>query len=150
MEENAAAIGNFKRPESVLVVVYTRLGEVLMMERARPKGFWQSITGSLRWGEGTLHAARRELHEETGLLPSHVRDLGLSASFPIIPPWKSRYAPEHHTNTERWFAMELTGRRIIRLNAQEHSQYRWLPWQEAAARASSYTNRDCIRRLFPA
>ena len=37
----------FKRPESILVVIYTRHGDVLLMERTRPAGFWQSVTGSL-------------------------------------------------------------------------------------------------------
>ena len=41
----------FKRPESVLVVIYTRSRECLLLERTQPSGFWQSVTGSLRWGE---------------------------------------------------------------------------------------------------
>ncbi|MCW8948496.1 MAG: NUDIX domain-containing protein, partial [Sedimenticola sp.] len=44
-------IERYKRPESVLVVIYTDQGEVLMLNRTRPKGFWQSVTGSLKWGE---------------------------------------------------------------------------------------------------
>jgi len=60
-----------KRPESVLVVVYTRAGEVLMLRRTSPRGFWQSVTGSLEWGELPAHAAARELYEETGLRAGH-------------------------------------------------------------------------------
>lgn len=48
-----------KRPESVLVVVYTRAGEVLMMERRRPPGWWQSVTGSLEADEMPWEAAVR-------------------------------------------------------------------------------------------
>ncbi|MBU0500970.1 MAG: dihydroneopterin triphosphate diphosphatase [Gammaproteobacteria bacterium] len=137
-----------KRPESVLVVVFTRSGEVLMMERTHPKGFWQSVTGSLAWGESPLHAARRELSEETGLLPASLRDLRVSVSFPICLPWRERYAPNHHTNLEHWFAQEIFSRHSIRLNREEHRQYRWLPWWEASRRATSHTNRNCIRFLF--
>ncbi|MGW8310783.1 MAG: NUDIX domain-containing protein, partial [Thiogranum sp.] len=42
---------SYKRPESVLVVIYTASGEVLMLERQQPAGYWQSVTGSLEWGE---------------------------------------------------------------------------------------------------
>jgi len=43
--------GTFRRPESVLIVIYTEGGEFLLLERRRPPGFWQSVTGSLEWGE---------------------------------------------------------------------------------------------------
>jgi len=56
----------YKRPESVLVVIHTPRGEVLLLRRRQPADFWQSVTGSLEWGESTAQAARRELAEETG------------------------------------------------------------------------------------
>ena len=53
----------FKRPESVLVVVYTRTGKVLLLKRADDPDFWQSVTGSLLWEETEpRQAAARELH----------------------------------------------------------------------------------------
>ncbi len=55
----------WKRPESVLVVVHTA-DQVLLLERVRPAGFWQSVTGSLEAGETASQAAIRELGEETG------------------------------------------------------------------------------------
>jgi len=136
-----------KRPESVLVLVYTRSGEVLMMERVQPRGFWQSVTGSLRWGESAPAAAARELAEETGLQAGHrLLDLRAGARFPIVPPWRARYAPEVHVNREHWFALELPARRTIRLNRKEHRQYRWMSAGLAARRATSWTNRKLIRQ----
>jgi len=140
--------GRFKRPESVLVLVYTRAGEVLMLERTRPRGFWQSVTGSLEWDETPVHAAVRELREETGLWAGQgLRDLRHVETFPIVPPWRERYAPTDRVNTEHWFALELPGRRLVLRNRDEHRQHRWLPWRQAAARASSWTNRAAIERL---
>ena len=44
-------MNGFKRPESVLVIVYTRTGKVLLMHRKDRPGFWQSVTGSMKWDE---------------------------------------------------------------------------------------------------
>lgn len=141
-----SAARSWKRPESVLVMVCTRLGEVLLLERVRPRGFWQSVTGSLDWGETARAAARRELFEETGLRAGcRLRDLHRGERFPIVPPWRARYAPTARFNRERWFVIELPGRRSIRLNPAEHRQCRWLGAAQAARRASSWTNRKLIR-----
>jgi dATP pyrophosphohydrolase len=141
----------YKRPESVLVVVYTSAGQVLLLRRTRPSGFWQSVTGSLRWGESPRQAAQRELFEETGMLAgAQLQDLHHAESFPIIPPWRARYAPNAHTNREHWFAFPLGGQRLIRLQPHEHSEYRWLPLTRALQLASSWTNRKAIRYLYQA
>ncbi len=138
----------YKRPESVLVVVHTRAGEVLMLRRTQPAGFWQSVTGSLEWGESPRHAAERELREETGLLAAgRLVDCRRQVRFPIVRAWRRRYAPDVRFNLEHQFRLELPGRRLIRLDPREHREYRWLPKERAARLASSWTNRDAILRL---
>lgn len=135
-----------KRPLSVLVVIVTAAGEFLVMNRVRPAGFWQSVTGSLRPGETARTAALRELREETGLLgAAGLVDLHQSRLFPIIPAWRGRYAPGVCFNREYWFALPLPGRRLIRLNPAEHSDYAWLPLPLALGRVWSWTNRDAMR-----
>lgn len=140
---------NVKRPESILVVVHTAEGLVLMLRRVAPNDFWQSVTGSLRWGERANQAARRELQEETGLSSAgRLIDCAYTNRFPIVEPWKSRYAPDVHYNTEHVFRYELQSTEPIALNPYEHTEYRWVPWVEAAQLASSWTDRDAIRRYF--
>ena len=97
----------FKRPESVLVIVYTRAGEVLLLRRCQPADFWQSVTGSLEWEEtAPLQAAYRELREETGLGEGlQVLDCGTVNRFPILPHWQPRYG-EARENTEYVFRNE--------------------------------------------
>ena len=55
-----------KIPESVLVVIYTRALDVLLLERADHAGFWQSVTGSRAAVDEPLRATcAREVAEET-------------------------------------------------------------------------------------
>jgi len=138
----------YKRPESVLVIIYTKDSRVLMLERVQPESFWQSVTGSLHDGELALEAAQRELEEETGL-KAIVIQTDLENSFPIAPAWRDRYAPEVTHNHETVFAVQLDTAAEINLNSAEHVQYCWLPREQAAEKASSWTNRDAILALVP-
>jgi len=141
----------FKRPESVLVVVYTTAGQVLMLRRRWPPDFWQSVTGSLQWDEDEpIVAARRELAEETGLGETvTVIDCQVTNRFPIQPAWQHFYGPHARENTEHVFRVALPEPEPVILNPEEHTEYRWLPRAEAAAKATSYTNRDAILRFAP-
>lgn len=142
---------DYKRPESVLVLVYTSAGDVLLMERRHPVDYWQSVTGSLAWGEAASAAAARELQEETGLIADEgLIDCGYENIFEILPGWRDRYAPDVQTNTEHVFRVEYTDRPPVRINLDEHRQFEWLPLAEALARASSRTNREAMRRFVKA
>jgi len=139
---------SFKRPVSVLVVVYNAAGEFLLLNRATPPGFWQSVTGSLNPGESPRNAALRELAEETGLLgASSLIDLRQSRLFPIIPPWHKRYAPGVCFNREHWFGVRLRYRRLVRLNPGEHTEACWLRLDKALALAGSSTNREALQLI---
>ncbi len=139
-----------KLPVSVLVVLHTAGREVLLLERAARPGFWQSVTGSLdRVDEPAAEAARREVREETGIeaRPQDFRRWPLAYTFEIFPQWRDRFAPGAAHNTEHVFSLELPARVTVALAPAEHSASLWLPWQEAAARCFSWSNRDAIRLL---
>jgi dATP pyrophosphohydrolase len=137
----------FRRPESVLIVIYTAGGEFLLLERRRPPGFWQSVTGSLEWGETADAAARRELIEETGITEGVLSNLHWTQVYDILPSFGKKYAPGVTRNLEHAFALELAQRVPVKLSDREHVQYDWMPAAQAIAMASSSTNRDVIRSL---
>lgn len=138
----------FKRPVSVLVVIYAQTGEVLLLRRRQPADYWQSVTGSLKWDEEPTQAAARELLEETGLQAGDALEAcGVENHFPIIPAWRVRYAPDVEFNTEHVFRLALESPCRIRLNPAEHTEYGWFSVAQALTRASSSTNREAIRTL---
>ena len=141
----------YKRPESVLVVIYSMTGEVLLLERRQPAGYWQSVTGNLERGESACDAAVREVGEETGLqVQESLMDCAYSNRFEIIPAWRARYAPDVNWNTEHVFRVELASTDPICINAEEHVRAEWVPAQQTAERASSHTNRAAIERYVSA
>ena len=139
-----------KLPLSVLVVVYTAALDVLLLERARRPGYWQSVTGSLDWpDEPPEAAAAREVREETGIEASAGRltRWNLANTFEIYLQWRHRFAPGITHNTEHVFGLELAGRLPVRIAPDEHTAFDWLPWPEAAEKCFSWSNRDAIRVL---
>jgi dihydroneopterin triphosphate diphosphatase len=138
-----------KLPVSVLVVVYTPDLQVLMLERADRPAFWQSVTGSQHEGETLAQTAQRELAEETGLDASRYEliDWQRENRFEIYLQWRHRYAPGVTHNAEHVFGLQLPRPVEITLAPREHLAYAWLPWQEAAERAFSWTNAEAIREL---
>lgn len=141
----------WKQPVSVLVIIHTQALDVLLLERAAHPGFWQSVTGSREGDESLSATARREVAEETGI-SSHtgiLTDWQITNSYQIFPTWRHRYAPGVSENKEHVFALCLPERIEVRIAPDEHRAWCWLPWQEAAERCFSWSNRDAIR-LLPA
>jgi dihydroneopterin triphosphate diphosphatase len=138
-----------KIPVSTLVVIHTRSLEVLLLERADHPGFWQSVTGSQDEGESLRDTAIREVMEETGIDATGyaLEDWNLQNVYEIYPVWRHRYAPGVTHNTEHVFGLRVPERVPVRLEPREHLASAWLPWQEAAGRVFSWSNRKAILML---
>ena len=139
----------YKIPVSVLVVIYTADGQVLLLERADAPGFWQSVTGSQDPGETLEQTAVREVREETGL-DAHRYELAawhVETRYEIYERWRHRYAPGVTHNTEHVFGLRLPAPVPVALSPREHLNYEWVPAEAAAARCFSPSNAEAIRQL---
>jgi len=139
----------YKRPESVLVVIHSADLQILLLERAKHPGYWQSVTGSREAQETFEATALREVAEETGLRLT-VNDLlawpGENV-YEIMVEWRHRYAPHVTHNLERVFSVCLPMPCPITIAPEEHRAWRWAPWQEAATVCFSASNREAILTL---
>ncbi len=139
---------DYKIPISVLVVIHTPALDVLLLERAKHPGLWQSVTGSMEGGEILLDTAQREVFEETGIDAS-AQDFiawNIVNNFRIsLTP--ERFAPGTTHNQEHVFSLCLPETISVALAPDEHLAYRWLPYREAAQKCFSWSNRDAILML---
>ena len=106
----------------VLVIPYWRgaSGPVEYAVFRKGEHYWQGIAGGVEAGESLLDAARREAMEEGGISA----DSDFSA-----PDAVSAFRFEDRLITQYAFAVELK-HRDIRLS-EEHSEYRWLNYDDA-------------------
>lgn len=138
----------YRRPVSVLVLVYTPRGRVLLLRRSQPVDIWQSVTGSLRRHESHGDAAARELREETGLLDAgELFFTGKSRAFEIDPRWRHRFAPNVTQNVEFEWHYRVPAPLDVTLDRSEHSEFSWMTLEEAIDAVWSWTNREALVEL---
>jgi ADP-ribose pyrophosphatase len=68
-----------RHPGSVVLIPVTDTGEIILVRQYRPaigRWAWELPAGSLKVGEDLESAARRECHEEIGLVPGNLVRLG--------------------------------------------------------------------------
>ena len=143
-------MASYKNPVSVLVVVYTKNLDILLLERADREGFWQSVTGSCEPKEALSDTAARELKEETGIDGSQygLVNWKMSNKFEIFKHWRGRYAPGVTHNLEHVFGLCLPELIPINISPREHTQFGWYQIDEAIEKVFSWTNVDALKFLM--
>ena len=137
-----------KIPISVLVIIYTKNKDILLLKKNNDKDMWQSVTGSLNENEKPIDAAKREVFEETGLTSDKIFDCNKQYIFEIYEMWRYKYEDGVTHNTEHVFLLELEEKIDIVIDKSEHLQYEWLSRVKAAEKVFSHTNRQAIFDLI--
>ena len=137
-----------KIPISVLIIVYTKNKNILLLNKKGKNSMWQSITGSLQINEKPLDAAKRELFEETGIVSNNIIDCKKEHIFEIYEMWRHKYEDGITHNTEHVFKLELDDIVDIKLDSDEHDSFEWATRVKAAEKVFSHTNRQAIFDLI--
>jgi putative (di)nucleoside polyphosphate hydrolase len=121
------------RPNVGIVLLNSR-NQVFWGKRLRTHS-WQFPQGGIKYGESPEQAMFRELHEEIGLLPDHVRIIARTRD------WMRYEVPEHYIRKDArghyrgqkqiWFLLKLMGRDSdMNLRATDHPEFDAWRWNE--------------------
>lgn len=140
----------YKRPESVLVMIYDQQDRVLVLQRKDDPDFWQSVTGTIELEELPVETALREVQEETSIdiagFGYELIDTRVINQFEIRPQWRHKYPPGDFTNTEYVFSVCVDSDVSIELT--EHLTHCWLAPAIAAQKVWSESNKQAIINHF--
>jgi putative (di)nucleoside polyphosphate hydrolase len=121
------------RPNVGIILVNGR-NEVFWGKRIREHS-WQFPQGGIKRGESPEQAMFRELHEEVGLMPEHVRIIARTRDwlrYEVPDHWVRREWRGHYRGQKQiWFLLRLVGRDSdVHLRASEHPEFDAWRWHE--------------------
>jgi len=96
---------------------------------------WQFPQGGINYGESPQEAMYRELMEEVGLKPEHVKILGRTKDwlrYEVPTTWiKREFRGTYRGQKQIWFLLRLVGRDSdVSLRASDHPEFDAWRWNE--------------------
>lgn len=121
------------RPNVGIVICNAR-NEVFWGKRTKEHS-WQFPQGGIQHGESPIQAMYRELHEEVGLRPEHVRVLGRTREwlrYDVPSQWIRReWRAAYRGQKQIWFLLRLVGRDCdVCLRATPRPEFDAWRWSE--------------------
>ena len=121
------------RPNVGIILVNSR-NEVFWGKRIREHS-WQFPQGGIKRGESPEQAMYRELHEEVGLMPEHVRIIARTRDwlrYDVPTNWVRRDWRGHYRGQKQiWFLLRMVGRDCdVQLRATEHPEFDAWRWND--------------------
>lgn len=119
---------------NVGIVLCNAHNQVFWGKRIREHA-WQFPQGGIKYGETPEQAMYRELMEEVGLRPEHVKILGRTRDwlrYDVPTSWvKREWRGSYKGQKQIWFLLRLTGRDSdVSLRATEHPEFDAWRWSE--------------------
>lgn len=136
-----------RRPFQVLVIPFHRrqAGPEFAVLKRSDSGNWQFVAGGGEDAETPVQAAKREASEEIGITGEMIPLDSLSTvprdCFAAAISWESKVyvVPEH------CFAVDVRSNNIVLSN--EHTEFKWLAYDEACALLTWDSNRNALWEL---
>ncbi|MHB1301633.1 MAG: RNA pyrophosphohydrolase [Burkholderiales bacterium] len=119
---------------NVGIILCNAKNEVFWGKRIRQHS-WQFPQGGIKHGETPEQAMYRELMEEVGLAPKHVRILGRTREwlrYEVPPNWVRReWSSNYKGQKQIWFLLRLVGRDCdVCLRSSEHPEFDAWRWSQ--------------------
>ncbi|MDE2402087.1 MAG: RNA pyrophosphohydrolase [Burkholderiales bacterium] len=119
---------------NVGIILLNHRNQVFWGKRIRTHS-WQFPQGGIKYGESPEQAMFRELHEEVGLLPEHVRVVARTRDwlrYEVPNHFIRKDARGHYKGQKQiWFLLQLMGRDTdMNLRASSHPEFDAWRWHE--------------------
>jgi putative (di)nucleoside polyphosphate hydrolase len=119
---------------NVGIILANAKNEVFWGKRIREHS-WQFPQGGIKYGESPEQAMYRELREEVGLLPEHVRIVGRTRDwlrYEVPDHWIRReWRGSYRGQKQIWYLLRLVGRDTdISLRASDHPEFDAWRWHD--------------------
>jgi putative (di)nucleoside polyphosphate hydrolase len=119
---------------NVGIILVNQKNEVFWGKRVREHA-WQFPQGGIKFGESPVQAMFRELHEEIGLRPEHVRILGRTKDwlrYDVPTHFIRRESRGHYRGQKQiWFVLRLVGRDTdVSLRSSNHPEFDAWRWSD--------------------
>ncbi len=143
-----------RQPIQVAVYCVRRNGanwEYLLVRRIPSGGgYWQCVTGGVEGDEDYLTAAKRELREETGFVPTSIERIDYSYTFPVEEDMRKLYEQPVDLITEIVFLAHINTKREPELDPIEHDGWKWCRYGKALEMLYWSGNKESLKhcRLY--
>ncbi|MDH2919117.1 MAG: RNA pyrophosphohydrolase [Sideroxydans sp.] len=119
---------------NVGIIITNENNQVFWGKRVRQHA-WQFPQGGIQYGENPEQAMFRELQEEVGLLPEHVKILGRTREwmrYDVPQSWNKPDSKNRYRGQKQiWFLLRLMGRDCdVCLRANEHPEFDAWRWND--------------------
>jgi putative (di)nucleoside polyphosphate hydrolase len=119
---------------NVGIILLNQRNEVFWGKRVRQHS-WQFPQGGIKYGESPEQAMLRELQEETGLRPEHVRIIARTREwlrYDVPEQWiRPELRGNYRGQKQIWFLLRLVGRDTdVKLRASDHPEFDAWRWHD--------------------
>lgn len=132
--------------KAVFIVTYARIdGKIkyLILKRKLHWKGWEFPKGGVRGLEFRRLAVRRELKEETGLVPLKINSFREKGAY----RYDKKYADRKGFDGQDYklYSAEVTFSKKIRIDKPEHSAFKWVGFEEAIKKLTWANQIKCLK-----
>ena len=134
-----------KYRKSVFIVTYAKVGKkiyyLILKRKLHWKG-WEFPKGGIDSLEIKKRAVKREINEETGLIPIKIKKFNVKGRFKYHKEFKDR--PGLIGQTYSLYSAQVKKGKV-RIDKREHTNYKWLEFEDAIKKLKWPNQKKCMR-----
>lgn len=134
-----------KYRKAVFIVAYSiiknKIYYLLLKRKLHWRG-WEFPKGKIEFLECKKRTVKRELKEETGLIPIKIKKFDIKGKYSYNKILPDR--PGYIGQTYHLFIAEVKKEKVF-LDTKEHSDYKWLPFKEAYKKLNWPNQKHCLK-----